>query len=36
MSGNLIALKTICYSGALKDPSIIKEKYMSYIPKKTD
>jgi len=34
MSGNLVTLKKICYSGALKDPCIMKEKYMSYIQKK--
>jgi len=32
MLGNLVTLKTICYSGTLKGPCI---KYMSYIPKKT-
>ena len=35
MSGNFITFKMICYSDALKYSCIIKEKYMSYIPKRT-
>jgi len=35
MSGKCITLKTICYSDALNYLCIIKEKYMSYIPKRT-